>query len=73
MKWDIIHDTTSTQFTIYTPDQTGTYSFVFSYPNQVYTWNDTAAMRQWTGHVFLGASKTTHLTVQEEPLPDSHK
>lgn len=70
MKWDIIQDTTSTQFTIYTPDQVGTYHFNFSYPDQVYTWNATAAMRQWTNHVYLGASKTATLTVQDEQLPE---
>jgi hypothetical protein len=69
MKWNTIEDTTSTQYTKYTPDQVGTYSLTFSYPDQVYTWNSTAAMRQWTNHVFLGASKTVTLTVQEEQLP----
>lgn len=51
MKWDIIQDTTSTQYTKYTPDQIGTYTFSFSYPDQVYKWNATAAMRTWTNHV----------------------
>jgi hypothetical protein len=69
MKWDIIQDTTSTQYTKYTPDQVGTYTLNFSYPDQVYKWNATAAMRTWTNHVYLGASKTATLTVQEEPLP----
>ncbi|MEM2108859.1 MAG: hypothetical protein QXL10_06230, partial [Candidatus Bathyarchaeia archaeon] len=71
LKWDIVQDTTSTVYAEYYPNQIGTYAFVFSYPDQVYTWNATAAMRQWTGHVFLGAtSKTIYLTVQAEPLPN---
>ncbi|MCW4002539.1 MAG: PQQ-binding-like beta-propeller repeat protein [Candidatus Bathyarchaeota archaeon] len=70
MKWAIVQDTTSTQYTKYTPDQVGTYTLNFSYPDQVYTWNATAAMRTWTNHVFLGASKTVTLTVQEEQLPE---
>jgi hypothetical protein len=68
--WAIVQDTTSAQFTSYVPDQVGTYTFNFSYPNQVYTWNATSAMRQWTNHVFIGASKTFHLTVQLEQLPN---
>ena len=69
MNWPIIQDTGNGQVAFYTPDQVGTYSFVFSFPDQVYTWNDTSAMRQWTGTVFIGAtSKTVKLTVQEEPL-----
>ena len=70
VKWDIIQDTGNGQVYIYTPDQAGNYSFVFSFPDQVYTWNSTSAMRQYTGMVFIGAtSKTVHITVQEEPLP----
>ena len=70
IKWDVIQDTGNGQVYIYTPDQAGNYSFVFSFPDQVYTWNETSAMRQYTGMVFIGAtSKTVDITVQEEPLP----
>jgi hypothetical protein len=69
MKWATIEDTTSTQYTKYTPTQVGTYTLNFSYPDQVYKWNDTSAMRTWTNHVFLGASRTVTFTVQEEQLP----
>jgi len=70
MNWNIIEDTTLTQYTKYIPEQVGTYTINFSYPDQTYTWNATAAMRQWTNHVYLGASKTINLTVQEEQLPE---
>jgi len=71
MNWPIIQDTGNGQVALYTPDQVGTYSFVFSFPDQVYTWNDTSAMRQWTGTVFIGAtSKTVNITVQQDPLPN---
>lgn len=70
MKWAIVEDTTSTQYVKYIPDKVGVYTINFSYPDQVYRWNATTAMRQWTNHVFLGASKTVTLIVQEEQLPD---
>jgi len=70
MKWAIVEDTTSTQYVKYVPDKVGIYTINFSYPDQVYRWNATAAMRQWTNHVFLGASKSVTLIVQEEQLPD---
>src|SRR5512135_2602028 len=40
-----LSDTTGVQFYVFTPDQVGTYSFVFKYPQQIYTWNATAAQR----------------------------
>jgi len=71
MDWPIIQDPGNGNVALYTPDQVGTYSFVFSFPDMVYRWNATSAMRQWTGTIFLGAtSKTVNLTVQAEPLPD---
>jgi hypothetical protein len=71
IKWDVIQDTGNGQVYIFTPDQVGTYSFVFSFPDQVYTWNSTSAMRQYTGTVYLGdTSKTVNVTVQQDPLPD---
>ena len=63
-------DPTSTSYTFYTPTQIGTYSFVFSHPGIVYTWNATPAQRTWTNDTFQGAtSKTVNLTVQEEQIP----
>ncbi len=71
IKWDVIQDTGNGQVYIFTPDQVGIYSFVFSFPDQVYTWNSTAAMRQYTDTVYLGdTSKTVNVTVQQDPLPD---
>ena len=64
--WSIIMDTTSTQFLQYTPTKVGTYSFVFSYPDQKYTWT---ASSTYTNDTYLGdTSKTVQLTVQQEPL-----
>ena len=37
--WDIISDTTGIQFSSYTPDKIGTYTFKFNYTGQTYTWS----------------------------------
>ena len=37
--WDAISDTTSVQYTQFTPDKAGNYTLTFTYPNQKYTWN----------------------------------
>jgi hypothetical protein len=68
--WDVIADSTGIQFLSYTPDKVGNYTFKFDYGGQTYTWNDTAAMRAWTGVKFLPASKTSTLTVQQDPIPN---
>jgi outer membrane protein assembly factor BamB len=61
--WDVCWDPTSSQYTAYTPDQTGEYTFKFEYPGQVYTWSGT-----YQNDTYLGSSATTTLTVQEEPI-----
>ena len=68
--WAIVYDTTGVEFMSFTPSQTGSYTILFEYAGQVYTWNGTSAQRQWTGTTFLPASRTETLIVQEDPLPD---
>jgi outer membrane protein assembly factor BamB len=65
MHWDTITDPTSCQFVIYTPDQAGIYTLKFDYGGQTYTWSGS-----YQNDIFTVASKTTTLTVQEEPLPE---
>lgn len=68
MTWSIVKDTTSTQTVSYTPNQVGTYSFVFSYPDLNYTWTNSATYRN---DIFKGdTSKTFNLTVQQEQLAE---
>jgi len=63
-------DATQTTYTTYVPTVTGQYSVTFWYPNTVYRWNDTTAMRTWTNDTFLGAtSEITYFNVQQEQLP----
>ena len=67
-----LSDTTGVQFYKFIPDQVGVYSFVFYYPEQVYTWNATTAQETFKNDVFASAtSKTVYLTVQQEPLPNA--
>jgi len=66
MTWDVIQDTTSIQYVTWTPTQVGTYTLLFEYPEQTYTWDG-----QYQNDIFTGASKTTTITVQEEALPEA--
>jgi len=73
--WDRVADTTGVQSTSFTPDQVGTYTFDFNYPDQTYTWTSAqGGSNAYTGLVFLGATATATLTVQEDivqPTADS--
>jgi len=61
--WPIVWDTTSSQYTSYTPAQTGEYTFKFDFPEQVCTWST-----DYQNDTYLASSATTTLTVQEEPV-----
>jgi hypothetical protein len=61
--WPIVWDTTSSQYTSYTPTQTGEYTFKFDFPKQVCTWST-----DYQNDTYLASSATTTLTVQEEPV-----
>jgi hypothetical protein len=63
--WDTIYDTTSSQYTSYTPDQTGEYTFKFDFPEQVCTYST-----DYQNDTYLASSATTTLTVQEEPVTE---
>ena len=61
--WPVIQDTTSVESYLYTPTTVGVYTLKFEYPGQTYTWSGA-----YQNDVFTAASRTTTLTVQEEPL-----
>lgn len=66
--FDVITDTTSSQYIPFTPTQVGTYTFSFNYPGQKvndYSHSPTTAVINDT---YLPSSATTTLTVQEEPV-----
>ena len=64
MHWDVVQDTTSVQYTQYTPTEIGDYTLKFDYPEQTYIWSGA-----YQGDIFTAASKTVTLTVQQEPIP----
>ena len=66
-----VTDTTSSQYYAYTPDQTGNYTFTFTFPGQDYNTYDHAISTSPTSYVndtYLPSSASTTLTVQEEPI-----
>ena len=63
MNWPVVTDTTSIQYTSWTPDMIGTYTLLFEYPEQTYTWSGA-----YQNDVFTAASAQTTLTVQQEQL-----
>jgi outer membrane protein assembly factor BamB len=65
--WPIIWDTTGVQYHSFAPDQVGTYTLLFEYPSQLFTWN-TTAVRAWNGDTFMADNATATVIVQQEPL-----
>ena len=61
--WDIVWDTTSSQYYLFTPDQIGEYGLKFKYDGQTYTWSG-----QYQNDVFLPSEASTTLNVQQEPV-----
>jgi hypothetical protein len=67
--WARVADTTGVQSTSFTPDQVGTYSFAFTYPDQKYTWTTAeGGSAAYANVTFLGTSATATLTVQQDPV-----
>ena len=65
----VVSDTTSSQFTKFTPDQVGVYTFNFSYPGQKYGENGNGYEKSiLVGDSYLGSSASTTLTVQQDPI-----
>jgi len=62
--WPTVTDTTSSAYTPYTPTQAGTYTLKFEFPGQTYTFSGA-----YQNDTYTPSSKTTTLTVQEDPIP----
>lgn len=69
--WAVVADTTGIQATSFTPTMVGQYNITFSYPDQNYTWTSSTYLgnNAYTGVIFLGATATATLTVQQNPVP----
>jgi len=63
-KWDIVWDTTTSQYYPFTPTQTGTYTLNFTFPGQVYDFGGS-----YQGDIYLPSTAQTTLIVQEQPIP----
>lgn len=73
--WAVNQDTTSAQYTSFTPSKVGTYNFTFNFPEQTYTWTTPIAgfggppmPNQYTNDTYLASKATATLTVQEEQV-----
>jgi hypothetical protein len=62
-----VSDSTGSQFTTYTPDQTGVYKFTVVFQEMFYHWYGSRAMNDYYGTTFLESSYTANVTVQEQP------
>ncbi len=65
----ITSDTTSSQYTTYTPTQTGTYTFNFTFPGQTYGANGNGYEKSpLIGDTYLASGASATLTVQQNPI-----
>ncbi len=67
--FDVISDTTSSQFVQYTPTQTGTYTFTFNFPGQAYAQYEHYEKSVLVNDTYLPSSASTTLVVQSDPIP----
>jgi outer membrane protein assembly factor BamB len=63
-----VSDSTGSQYTAYTPNQVGNYSFTVKFHELFYRWNATAAMRDYYGTTFKESTFTLKVVVQQEPV-----
>lgn len=61
--WDVIQDTTSIQYTQYTPSQVGQYMLKFDYGGQTFEWDT-----EFKGDTYAPATRSINWTVQEDPV-----
>jgi len=66
--FDYISDPTSSQYTTFTPDKVGTYTFNFTFPGQDYNTYDHNPNSQLVNDTYLPSSASTTLTVTTEQL-----
>jgi len=68
--WAVCADPTSNQYYVWTPSTTGTYTFTFNYPGQVYGANGNGYSKSiLVGDTYLPSSASTTVTVQQAPIP----
>lgn len=67
--FDIVIDTTSSQFYAYIPTTVGNYTFIFTFPGQAFNTYSHPATSQLVNDTYLPSQATTTLTVQQNALP----
>ncbi|MBT0159578.1 PQQ-binding-like beta-propeller repeat protein [Candidatus Bathyarchaeota archaeon A05DMB-2] len=70
--FDVVVDTTSSQYYAWTPEEVGTYTLYFTFPGQDYNTGVAGEYDPnsvYVNDTFLPSSASTTLTVQEEQLP----
>ena len=67
--FETVSDTTSNQFTSFTPDQVGIYTLIFNFPGQTYTATNGNPNSVSVNDTYLPSSATTTLTVQQDQIP----
>ena len=69
--FDVIIDTTSSQFYPFTPTQVGTYTFDFNFPGQDYNTYPHNTASAFVNDTYLPSHATTSITVQQDPIPSA--
>jgi hypothetical protein len=67
--FEYIYDSTSSQYTLYTPTIVGTYNVKFEFPGQTINDYSHDPNSQYVNDTYLPSSRSTTFTVQEEQLP----
>jgi hypothetical protein len=66
--FDIVKDTTSSQFYAYTPATVGTYTFTFNFPGQAFNTFSHPTTSTLVNDTYLPSSASTTITVQQDAI-----
>ena len=67
--YDVVIDTTSSQYYTYTPTVVGNYTFIFTYPGQDYNTYDHNPNSAYVNDTYLPSQAKTTLIVQQDQVP----
>jgi len=69
--FDVVKDTTSSQFYAYTPASVGNYTFTFDFPGQDFNTYSHPTTSQFVNDTYLPSRASTTIVVQQEPIPSA--
>jgi outer membrane protein assembly factor BamB len=61
-------DSTGATYAVFTPTKVGNWTVTTTFHEMYYEWDDTEAMRDYTGVTYLESTYTSTLVVQQEPV-----